>query len=277
MAVLNVKDFNLQHTLDSGQYFTYWNFNGWHYVLSKENVFKVQQDKNKLFFHNISRKSLVEFFRLEEDINDIFKTIDKDKNIRQAISKYSGLRLMNQDTWQCILSFICSSNSNIPRIKKSIAAICKRFGKKIELDRKIFYTFPPPQDILRNKKILLQCGLGYRCAYLHETSKKVDEIFLSRLKKAKYEDAKSMLLTLNGVGDKVAECILLFSLKHNNAFPVDTWITKGMIDLYGEKIKNKFGKKNVLPIKIREFGQDYFGANAGYAQQYLFHWKRHER
>ncbi|MEM3127284.1 MAG: DNA glycosylase, partial [Candidatus Woesearchaeota archaeon] len=232
-------------------------------------------EKSKLYLHNISRKNLIKFFRLHDDLLKIFKQIDKDKNIHQAITKYRGLRLIKQDPWQCIVSFICSSNSNILRIKKNINSVCERFGERIEMDRKVFYTFPSSDKILSDKKKLMQCGLGYRCSYLYETAKVADKVFIKRLEKANYETAKGCLLNLRGVGDKVAECILLFSLNHNNAFPVDTWIKKGMLELYGNEIKRLNKSKNISEKSIREFAQLYFGSYAGYAQQYLFHWRRH--
>jgi len=275
MPFINVRDFNLKHTLDSGQYFTYWKHDGWYYVLSTNLIFKVQQEKNKLYFHNISRKHILNFFKVEEDLGEIFKTIDKDKFIHQAISKYNGLRLIKQDPWQCIISFICSSNSNIPRIKKNINSICQKFGRKIELDRKIFHTFPS-FDELNDRKKLLKCGLGYRTEYIFKSSRIVNKTFLEKLERSNYEEAKTMLLSLYGVGDKVSECILLFSLNHNQAFPVDTWIEKGILELYGSKIKSLYKTKNKSPQQIREFSQNYFGKNAGYAQQYLFHWRRHK-
>jgi N-glycosylase/DNA lyase len=208
--------------------------------------------------------------------------INKDDYIQEAIKRFRGLRLCRQEPWECLISFICATYKNIPAIKGMISKISRQFGTKLTFDEYEFYTFPKPADILQgNLKKLRDCGLGFRAERVLETAKIIGngELHLESLKNMDYLEAKHKLLDLPGVGDKVADCVLLFSLEKLEAFPIDVWVRRAATKLYARHFDSSFLKKvaNKSSITHKEyetissFGRDYFGKNAGYAQEYLFH------
>ena len=268
MGKTKVKDFNLEHTLECGQIFRINRVDGWYYVNAQDKFFKIKQIRNEIEFHGVDKEFIVHFFSLNENLPEILKEINKDKYIKKSIDKYRGLRLIKQDPWECLISFICSSASNIPRIKSKIKALSESFGKKLTLDGVRDYAFPLPGKINDYKKIV-DAKTGFRAKYILGANNTVDIKYLNSLRTLSYKSAKDELKKINGVGDKVADCILLFSLGFNQAFPVDTWIKKTMQLLY-------FDNNNVSNDRIREFGTNYFGAYAGYAQQYLFMYSRND-
>lgn len=268
MAKIKVKDFNLEHTLECGQIFRINKQDNWYYVIARDRFFKICQINNQLEFHGTDKEFIIHFFSLDDNLSKILKEINKDRYIKKSIDKYRGLRLLKQDPWENLISFICSTASNIPRIKSKLNALSKAFGNKISIDSIDNYTFPKPGNINNYKKIV-NAKTGFRAKYISDANKSVNIDKLNSLKTLSYEDAKSELKKINGVGDKVADCVMLFSLGFNQAFPVDTWIKKTIQLLY-------FDNTTVSNEKIRTFGLDYFGAHAGYAQQYLFMFSRND-
>lgn len=268
MNKLKVNNFNLEYTLECGQIFRINKIDGWYYVNTQGKFFKINQNRNEIEFYGADKEFINNFFSLNENLSKILKEINKDKYIKKAINKYRGLRLIKQDPWECLISFICSSASNIPRIRSKLKTLSRSFGKKLTLDRIQDYAFPLPCKINDYKKIM-DAKTGFRARYILEANNTVNIKHLNSLRTQPYKFAKDELKKINGVGDKVADCILLFSLGFNQAFPVDTWIKKTMQLLY-------FNKNNVSNKKIREFGMDYFGAYAGYAQQYLYMFSRND-
>jgi N-glycosylase/DNA lyase len=268
MAKIKVKDFNLEHTLECGQIFRINKQDNWYYVIARDRFFKICQINNQLEFHGTDKEFIIHFFSLDDNLSKILKEINKDRYIKKSIDKYRGLRLLKQDPWESLISFICSTASNIPRIKSKLNALSKAFGNKISIDSIDNYTFPKPGNINNYKKIV-NAKTGFRAKYISDANKSVNIDKLNSLKTLSYENAKSELKKINGVGDKVADCVMLFSLGFNQAFPVDTWIKKTIQLLY-------FDNTTVSNEKIRTFGLDYFGAHAGYAQQYLFMFSRND-
>jgi N-glycosylase/DNA lyase len=268
MGKMKVKDFNLEHTLECGQIFRINRVDGWYYINAQDKFFKISQVENEIEFHGVDKEFITHFFSLNENLSKILKGINKDKYIKKSIDKYRGLRIIKQDPWECLISFICSSASNIPRIKSKLKALSESFGKKVSLDGVYNYAFPTPGNINNYKKIL-NAKTGFRARYIFEANNSVNSTNLNSLRTQSYKNAKNELKKINGVGDKVADCILLFSLGFNQAFPVDTWIKKTMQLLY-------FDNTTVSNEKVREFGLDYFGTYAGYAQQYLFMFARND-
>ncbi len=268
MGKIKVKDFNLEYTLECGQIFRINRENGWYYINARDKFFKICQVKNELEFHGVDKDFIIHFFSLNENLSKILKEINRDKYIKRSIDKYRGLRLIKQDPWECLISFICSTASNIPRIKSKLKELSKSFGKSVSLGGVDNYAFPAPGNI-NNYKTILDAKTGFRAKYIFEANNSVNIKKLNSLKTLSYEDAKSELKKINGVGDKVADCVLLFSLSFNQAFPVDTWIKKTIQLLY-------FDNTTVSNEKIREFGLEYFGTYAGYAQQYLFMYSRND-
>ncbi|MDP6924573.1 MAG: DNA glycosylase [Candidatus Scalindua sp.] len=268
MGKIKVKDFNLAHTLECGQIFRINTQDNWYYVNARDKFIKIRQIKNELEFHGASKEFITHFFSLDENLSKILKEINKDRFIKESIDKYNGLRILKQDPWECLISFICSAASNIPRIKSKLNALSKAFGNKVSIGGVDNYTFPKPGNINNFKKIV-NAKTGFRAKYLFEANNSVNIKKLNSLKTLSYENAKSELKKVNGVGDKVADCIMLFSLDFSQAFPVDTWIKKTMQLLY-------FNNTTVSNEEIRSFALDYFGSYAGYAQQYLFMFSRND-
>ncbi len=265
---IKVHDFNLQYTLESGQIFRIKKIDDWYYVNAQDKFFKIRQTKSGIEFCGVDKEFVIYFFSLNENLPEILNEIKKDKHIEKAIAGYRGLRLIKQEPWECLISFICSSASNIPRIRAKLNNISKSFGRKLLLDGHQGYTFPLNGKLNDYGKIR-DAKTGFRARYIFEANNTVDITHLNSLRNKSYKDAKDELKKIKGVGGKVADCVLLFSLGFNQAFPVDTWIKKIMQLYY-------FNNKTVSNEKIREYGVDHFGEYAGYAQQYLYIYSRDE-
>lgn len=266
MAKLKVEHFNLAYTLECGQIFRVNKHKSWYYVNTMDKLIKVRQNGNALEYYGANKSFITNFFSLDMPLKNIIKEINNDTHIKQAIKEYDGLRLIRQHPWECLISFIFSAASNIPRIKACIDGVSRHFGKKIVIDGFESYTFPKCGEINDTKK-LEKARPGFRGKYVFEANCKVKENYLDSLRELPYEHAKNALKEIKGVAEKVADCVLLFSLDFMEAFPVDTWIKKIMQELY-------FHNKEVSNKEIRSFANDYFGQYAGYAQQYLYMFAR---
>ena len=227
-------------------------------------------------------------FRLDDDIKYILSTFSNDTLLSDAIRKYSGLRLMRQEPYQCMFSFVCASNTNIPMIRRMLNSLSRKFGRKIVVDGKEFFTFPSAADLNRATMAdLRSCGLGYRAKAVKLLAETITHgnLDVEYLIQASYDDAKKELLKLYGIGNKIADCILLFSLEKLDAFPIDVWITRALSSHYSwllsynekEDEKNNFKNKKInynQYITFSETIRKYFGKYSGYAQQYLFYYMR---
>lgn len=277
----NCKSFELAHIFDCGQCFR-WNKqdDGSYTGVFKENVLNVKKENNEVIFTGICNGNIEEvvtdYFDLNRDYEKIKKQLSKiDKNVSNSIKYGEGIRILNQDLWETIISFIISANNNIPRIKGIIERLSKKYGNEIKWNGTTYYTFPTPEQL---KDVTVQeyreLGLGFRDIRLYETThmildKKVD---LDKLQdEPDTMEVREQLLTLSGVGPKVADCILLFStLKRFEVFPIDVWVRRVMNELYIKKEdETKVNKK-----EIEKLAKEKFGNLAGIAQQYLFYWKR---
>ena len=277
----NCKSFELAHIFDCGQCFR-WNKqdDGSYTGVFKGNVLNVKKEKNEVIFNGICNGNIQEvvtdYFDLERDYEQIKKQLSKiDKNVSNSIKYGEGIRILNQDLWETIISFIISANNNIPRIKGIIERLSRKYGNEIKWNGTTYYTFPTPEQLKDvTIKEYRELGLGFRDIRLYETThmilnKKVD---LEELhKETDTMKVREKLLTLSGVGPKVADCILLFStLKRFEVFPIDVWVRRVMNELYIKKEdETKVNKK-----QIEELAKEKFGNLAGIAQQYLFYWKR---
>ena len=279
--IKNCKSFELAHIFDCGQCFR-WNkqADGSYTGVFKGNVLNVQKVKNEVVFKGICKGNIQEvvtdYFDLERDYEQIKKTLSRiDSNVSNSIKYGAGIRILNQDLWETIISFIISANNNIPRIKGIIERLSKKYGNEIKWKGNTYYTFPTPEQL---EDVTVQeyrnLGLGFRDVRVYETThmildKKVD---LDELQKETDTlKVREQLLTLSGVGPKVADCILLFStLKRFEVFPIDVWVRRVMNELYiKSEDETKVNKK-----QIEKLAQEKFGNLAGIAQQYLFYWKR---
>ena len=277
----NVKSFELKDIFNCGQCFR-WNeeLDGSYTGIFKGNVLNVKKIGNSVYFNgmlNGNIKDIVEdYFDLNRDYEKIKNKLSKiDINMKNSIKYGSGIRILNQDLWETIISFIISANNNIPRIKGIIERLSKKYGKKITWNNKNYYTFPTAEE-LKDATIqdYRQLGLGFRDIRLYETTKMIinKQINLENLyKETDTPKIREELLKLSGVGPKVADCILLFSdLKRFDVFPIDVWVRRVINDLYIRKDdETKISKK-----EIENLAKEKFGNLQGIAQQYLFYWRR---
>ena len=281
--------FNLYHTLDCGQVFRWENMkNGWYGVV-RETVIKVMQIRDELVFQTFPDDKGISFirryFRLDDDLPQITSKIDKDAIIHRAIDKLYGLRIIRQEPWECIVSYICATFSNISRIKGMIRNLSRKFGKEIIYNGLTFYAFPQIEVLAKaTLRELSDCGLGFRSKYVQYAARAIKDYIpdFESLKRLTYQKSKRLLLSLPGIGPKVADCILLFSINKLGAFPVDIWIKRILCKYYSKRFPDyEFVKKKGITLKRYEqlsaFGRSYFGEYAGYAQEYLFYYYRLNR
>ena len=279
--ISNIDSFELKDIFDCGQCFR-WNEqqDGSYTGVFGDNVLNVAKIGNEVIFKGICKTDIKEtvekYFDLNRDYQKIKSELEKiDENMKKSIEYGQGIRILNQDLWETIISFIISANNNIPRIKGIIERLSKEYGKGIEWNDTKYYTFPTAKD-LENVTVqeYRELGLGFRDIRLYETTqmildKKVD---LEEMKNnPNTMEVREQLLSLSGVGPKVADCILLFSdLKRFEVFPIDVWVRRVMNDLYiHNEDETKVNKK-----QIEKIAQEKFGDLAGLAQQYLFYWRR---
>ncbi len=195
----------------------------------------------------------------------------KDDILKNAIDYAPGIRILNQEFFECLISFIISQNNRIPMIKKVIKNISEKYGKFIcEYEGEKYYAFPTPDELsVADEEGLMSCKTGFRAKYIIDAVSKVrsGEIDFDKLKDLSYDDVKKTLMTIKGVGPKVADCVTLFSCGKRSAFPVDVWVKRIMYHFY-------FNGEDVGVNEIHRIADEKFGEYAGFAQQYLFNYAR---
>ena len=277
----NIPSFNSKHIFECGQCFRWDEESDGSYTgIVRKNVINVKQVENRVKFSSYGvdnlEKLVINYFDLTRNYEEIKDKLSKiDEHLARSIEYGSGIRILNQDLWETIISFIISANNNIPRIKGIINRISKNYGEKIEWNGKEYYTFPTVEELSKTSvEELRALGLGFRDVRVYETTRKILEkqVDLEELHKEKdTQKVRDILLTLDGVGPKVADCILLFStLKRFDVFPIDVWVRRVMNELY---IKNEDETK-VSKKEIEKLAKEKYGNLEGIAQQYLFFWKR---
>lgn len=281
-VIENQDSFNIVDIFECGQCFRWNKIDENTYIgVIKSAVIKVKQENNKITFIGKStqdfKKTINYYFDLETNYSEYKNKLSKiDEFMKESIEFGSGIRILRQDLWECIISFIISANNNIPRIKKIIERISKKYGKKIEFEGEEFYEFPTPEELSKASiEDLRALGTGFRDKRIYNTTKMIlnKEVDLDKIISLENtQDMRNELLKLDGVGPKVADCILLFALKRLDVFPIDVWVRRVMNDLY---IHNEIEEK-VNKIELQKLAEDKFGKLAGIAQQYLFYWKREE-
>ena len=269
---------DLGKTMESGQVFRWSLVNGCYYIVVKGHLLSIKQLDTTLELCSstlsefLMQQLVSDYFRLDDDLEDIYLCIDTDERIHSAIEEYRGLRIIRQDPWECLVSFICSANSNIPRISTNMNNLAKHYGDRLQLNGFEGYSFPPPTTLVEiGESRLRDLKLGFRAKYVAEAAKIVasKNLSLEHLKGLAYNEAKRLLTSIPGVGEKVADCVLLFSLEKLEACPVDRWVRRAMEDWY-------VNKSNMSYEEIRLFALNKWGPFTGYAQQYLFQQKRLE-
>ena len=277
----NQNSFELKDIFDCGQCFR-WNeqpdksYTG----VIKNAIINVKKENNDIIFTGKSEENMRDIIEYYFDLNTDYEKIKQklsqiDEYLKKSIEYGEGIRILNQDLWETIISFIISANNNIPRIKGIIERLSQKYGNEIEWKGEKYYTFPTPEQL---KDVTVEqyrsLGLGFRDVRLYETTKMIlnKEVDLEQLRKnLDTQEVRNELLKLSGVGPKVADCILLFSdLKRFDVFPIDVWVRRVMNDLY---IKDDDETK-VSKTKIEKIAEEKFGNLKGLAQQYLFYWRR---
>lgn len=266
--------FDLDATLACGQVFR-WDraADGWWYGVVGNRVLKIRQDGDRLSYAGVPASFIRNYFSLDTDLGAILAAIDTDPFIHACIMKNCGLRLVRQPPWECTVSYICSTNSNIPTIRRRIASIAGKFGEAVEFEEKTCYTFPEPSSILcEGHDGLTECRLGYRQPYVFGTSCSVTDAkkWAKMIRRLPYEDARKELMKLHGVGPKAADCILLFAFQKYEAFPVDVWIRRIVQQHYLPDLRMDSPLTGREYNAIRRFARQHFGEYCGYAQEYLY-------
>jgi N-glycosylase/DNA lyase len=212
-------------------------------------------------------ESIAAYLRLDDDLPAIQSRMGSDPHVRRGIDQYPGMRIMRQDPWETLAGFILSSTSNIPRISRTMELLADAFGEVRELDGTVRrHTFPLPGALAEaGEARLRELGCGFRAPYLARAADAIasGDLRLDALRSAPYEEARARLTALHGVGDKIADCAMLFSLERSEAFPTDRWVRRVVVERYGLPEKASYDA-------VRRWAWDRFGADAGYANQYLF-------
>ncbi len=277
VSVLLSQPFNLEQSAECGQAFRWTRDGDYYYCVVGSRILKVRQKGRKLFAslhpgtgYLSVLQAVGDIFRFDDNVEEILSELSRDRLIRSSLSGHRGLRLIRQDPWECLVSYLCSINSNIPRIRGDVERLSARYGEEIVFDGRTFHTFPSI-DALANaeEEELRSMKVGFRAKYIVSAARKVrdEKVDLMSFRKMDYGDAFAELCTYFGIGPKVADCVLLFSMDKLEAFPVDRWVRRGVEILY-------FGGKRMTEKQVREWSREHFGRYAGYAQEYLFYGAR---
>lgn len=277
---------DLVASLESGQSHRWERSKDWHWCILSDQIIKIRAP------HAGCRPAVIEYraapnedpsdfeaevsryFRLDDDLDCIYKDISRDPRVASMVDQFRGLRLLRIDPWECLISFICSANSNLKRIHSNMESVAQAFGVGITMDGQTRYVLPSPEVLASEGEMPLRdMGLGFRAPYVANAAKAVasGQLDLESLRQMPYVEAKGLLMELRGIGSKIADCVLLHSLDKVEAFPIDIWIRRALLEWY-------FPDQKPPPDKVLlEWALDYFGPNAGYAELYLFHGRRVKR
>ena len=268
--------YDLNMTLLGGQAFN-WDFypeDGYFYGFTKDKIIKLKKEKDNLFWQTYPKKDdfkfLKNYLRLDVNYPSILKKIIKDNHIKSAIKKYPNIRLLNQDFEQTLLSFLISSNNNIRSIRKIIRTMSQKIGSSITINDKKIFLFPETEKIANTKlEDLLECKLGFRAKYLKAAANHLLKTDLSkRIKILSEDNARNTLKEIKGIGDKIADCVLVFSLGFDNVTPLDVWGKRILTSFYKLNPKMKYDN-------MRSWLGNYFNGYAGWAGQFLYEYIRH--
>ena len=263
--------FSLEYTLESGQVFRWERRGEWWYGAVGSSALKVRQEGEVLRCSSSSDLAdsafVTRYFRLDEDLDHVLATISKDRMIARAVQKFYGMRLVRQDTWECLASFVLATNANIPRIRKMVSAVCEKYGEAFEFEGEPFRRFPSPAALAGASAVdLRECGLGYRAPFLKKVAAAVAEgrVDFAEVASLGYEEARKELLRelfgeklLLGVGPKVADCVLLFSCGKDEAFPIDVWVARALARSYPRMLdpsmRSRLARDGKLKLSLRDY------------------------
>lgn len=218
------------------------------------------------------------YFRLDDDIEAIYASIARDPKMDTIMQEFPGLRLLRQDPWECMVSYICTANTGVTGTAKKVEAICKSLGRDLALSKETRRAFPPPDEIATaGEGHLRELGVGKPALYLVKAAVAILDSGLSAnsLATGSYAEAKRTLMDYSGVGNKIADCICLFSLDRVEAFPMDRWVWRAVTEAYPEwGFPEKADPTDRERREVADRARQEFGKYAGYANQYLFYWRR---
>ena len=269
--------FDLAASLESGQAHRWKRDDSWYIGVIKRDLVRIRQTPRGVEFQCAPSSEealaprLAEYFRFDDDINAIYADINRDERVADMVEQYPGLRILRTEPWECLVAFICSATSNIPRIHQNMERMSDEFGSSLSLNGYTRHTFPKPADLAEAGEMeLRRLGLGFRAPYVYKAALAVLEgrLDLDALVRAPYRDAKVALMECPGIGSKIADCVAVFSLEKLEAFPIDVWIRRALGEWYFP------GQKTPPDRVLLEWAQNHFGRYGGYAQQYLFHGRR---
>ncbi|MBR6778655.1 MAG: DNA-3-methyladenine glycosylase 2 family protein [Clostridia bacterium] len=263
IIIYKPQDFDVVQTLNCGQIFRFVIDGDTAYVCSQDKRCEIQFNADKIVIKTKDVDYFYNFFDLDRDYSIIKNTLRKDRFLKSAVDYGYGIRIINNDAFEMIVSFIISANNNIKRIKNSIEYLCVNFGQ----NKGVYYAFPT-LDQLKQATVedFKKAGLGYRADQMYETIQKLKQKDILNLKQMKPDDQFKFLVSLKGVGEKVANCIMLFGLGVKSVFPVDTWINK----VYNKLTNTVTKDRNKITKELTERYQDL----SGFAQQYFFYYFR---
>ncbi len=269
--------FDLAATLLGGQAHR-WKIDGdWFSGVLRGNFIKMRQTGEGIEFRSGPAPEadlaplLRDYFRLDDDLLEVYDRICSDDRVAAMVKQYPGLRILRQEPWECLVAYVCSANNSIRQIHNNLENVSNAFGNPVRLDGDVRHTFPTPVQLVEaGEQGLRDLKLGFRSPNVHQVTVKVLErsLDLDELISLPYEDARDRLIECRGIGAKIANCILLFSLEKPQAFPVDVWVRRALAEWYFP------GQKPPTNPVLEEWAHDYFGNYAGYANQYLFHGRR---
>lgn len=277
VIVDKIKDFDPVHTFECGQCFRWLRQEDGSYTgVAKNKVINVSVVDDALLIKNTNIEDFkniwFDYFDLGRDYGQIKDAVMKDDNMKKATAFGWGIRLLKQDIWETLISFIISANNRIPRIMKTVGVIAREYGDELTMDGEKFYSFPEVKKLSQSTIEGLEvCKGGFRCKYIINSSNIISngQVNLCQIVQMDTDDAREELMKFPGVGPKVADCVLLYSGTKYNVFPTDVWVRRVMEELYFKR-EASFGE-------IQKFAGSYFGDLAGFAQQYLFYFARENK
>jgi N-glycosylase/DNA lyase len=265
------QEFDLALTLECGQVF-HWEREGrgWWGTIGDEPV-AVEQEGSELRIVGANEDLVRRYFALDHPLAEICASFPNDPAMRAARAFCRGMRIIRQPAWECVATFITSSMKQVAHIAQISHTLRRRYGKRLEFQGRELFGYPPAETLARlREEDLRACALGYRAKNLLGAARLVAEgaVDLEVVGRMEDERARAELCRLPGVGEKVANCALLFGFERVRAFPIDVWIERALREMYFPR------KRRVTAARLREFSAGYFGPYGGYAQQYLFHYAR---
>ncbi len=260
--------FDLEKTLNSGQVFHWVPHQGGFAGAIGDKPVYIEQEGQRLLFTGADECSVARYFALDHPLHEIVNSFPNDPAMNLAKEYSAGIRIIRQPAWECLATFLTSAMKQVLHIRTISHAIRQRFGRRLQSGDLCAFSYPAP-EILAAARLeqLVQCKLGFRAKNLLATARAIanGQIDLEALRKLSSEEARYTLLQLPGVGEKIANCVLLFAYERLDVIPIDVWIARVLSEVYFK------GHKKISVAELKMFAANYFGAYAGYVQQYLFH------